>query len=215
MVHAETFATVVGLIGLMVSGYVYWLKRRADAALENARRDLRTAETALGQTQVELEEVKNEGTRFQQLMMFLQMQLQVNQSFSEALQQKEKTDERNYQVLKGLFDRHAQELNTNTSTSRDRVLDRVGNAEGNITAKIDGLTQVVKAGLDELLVRENVRDGQLAELIKAMSGMGGKDDATPVGGETAAVSPGAADGGGESSKGESSLQDGAPVRDDG
>lgn len=214
MVEPETFVTVLGMIGLIVSGYVYWLKRRADAALDNARRDLRRAEASLGQVQVELEEVKNEGTRFQQLMMFLQMQLQVNQSFSEALQQKEKTDERNYQVLKGLFDRHAQELNTNTSTSRDKVLERVGSAEGSITGKIDLLIQVFKQGIDGLLERENVRDGRIEALIKAMSGMDGKDDA-PVVGETAAVQTGAADGGGESSAGESSLQDGAPVRDDG
>lgn len=104
---------LIGLIAIAstgLGGWVYILKRKADAALEKARADKREADARAEQIESEakarLLQVQSETSQSQNIMKLFEQQIIINQQSQkdrevwwEALEKKEKRDESNYRVL--------------------------------------------------------------------------------------------------------------------
>lgn len=156
----EMWLGLIGIGGTIFGAWAYWAKRMADAKLTEAT--------------TELQEVENEGKRFDQLMLLinsmgvnLQRQIEVNQTFTLALQKTQEIDEQNYQALKSMWDRHAAEIITSTRDGRDKVLAAIEM----LPLKLAEINRPVNAQVVDLLTQvvnwtKESRDGQVAIVAK-------------------------------------------------
>lgn len=112
------WGVVVGIIASVMAGLMYIGKRRADVLLLDA--------------QTQLQKVQQDGSEFDQMMKLINRQaehadkqLLINESFILSLEKKEKKDEDNYQTLKLVSDRHAQEHTDEVRFARDKIIERI------------------------------------------------------------------------------------------
>lgn len=149
----EFWLAVLAIVTSVAAGLAYMGKRRSDVALLAA--------------QTEMEEVRGEQSRFDQLMTLINGQVTVNQSFSAALHNMEiqrqkdaeyhaQRREQDYQTLKQVWDRQAWEIMENSRKTGDRMmseLDKLPEKMAMVT--VEGLKQVTA----ELAV-------QMAEIVR-------------------------------------------------
>lgn len=122
----ELLVALIGLAGTLIGALGYTYKRNADvryarATADARQREMKTkadAEAQVKQLEIDLKDAeiraaaaKAQEEQIKQVMALLEKQLQINQehtrqaeAWGDILRQKEKTDERNYQVLKKLGD---------------------------------------------------------------------------------------------------------------
>lgn len=105
------WGVVVGIVGALLAALGYMGKRRADVALMDV--------------QIELQRVKNEGSEFDQFMALINGQIQVNQTFTTALQQQAQAIEQNYRVSQQVWDRQSEEIKDNSRKARDAIIDKM------------------------------------------------------------------------------------------
>ena len=106
----EVLIGMIAIVSTVATGYVYWLKRRADVALEKAKAAKRESDARAEQVETDakarLMQVQAETNQSQNIMKLFEQQIIINQQAQEdrnkwwdALEKKEKRDEGNYRHL--------------------------------------------------------------------------------------------------------------------
>ena len=151
---AELIPWLLGTLGVVLGAWAYTSKKTADTRLEQAHTDKHRVE-------IELEEVRGEQSRFDQMMQLVNAQLQINQTFSTALQQVALVDEQNYQVAKRIWDRQSQEIIGETRRSRKLLLERMDDLPERLAAvQVEGLRTLLQEMATQManIARENKSD---------------------------------------------------------
>jgi hypothetical protein len=166
----EQWLQVLGIVAPIFVGLVgaWGIRQKSNAKAVEAEANARVvaAETAQTEAQTQLERVKSEAAERQANIQMFSQQIQINQQFTDLLRKGDEQRQKDYDILKQIFDTHAAYLGNLIVEANKREMEAIGEGNKRVMEAVDAGKGEVLRAIEAVPARTS---GPLADAMKMLA----------------------------------------------